>query len=58
MRQMLANIQDHPMIPIAVLVLFVALFGSLLFMVFRKDSKEIYDEASQIPLGNKGAHNE
>ena len=55
---MLANIQDHPMIPIAVLVLFVALFGSLLFMVFRKDSKEIYDEASQIPLGNKGAHNE
>lgn len=58
MRQMLANIQDHPLIPIAVLLLFVLLFGSLLFMVFRKDSKQIYDEASQIPLNNKGAHNE
>lgn len=58
MRQMLANIQDHPMIPVVVLLLFVALFGSLLFMVFRKDSKKIYDEASMIPLNNKGAHNE
>jgi cbb3-type cytochrome oxidase subunit 3 len=58
MRQMLANIQDHPMIPIVVLVLFVALFISLLFMVFRKDSKKLYEEASQMPLTDNGASNE
>ena len=58
MKAMLANIQDHPMIPIVVLLLFVALFVSLLFMVFRKDSKKIYDEASMMPLNNKGAQNE
>lgn len=58
MKAMLANIQNHPMIPVVVLLLFVALFGSLLFMVFRKDSKKIYDEASMVPLNNEGAHNE
>tara|TARA_Y100000385_G_scaffold251492_1_gene274254 strand:- start:69 stop:245 length:177 start_codon:yes stop_codon:yes gene_type:complete len=58
MKAMLANIQNHPMIPIVVLLLFVALFASLLFMVFRKDSKKIYDEASMVPLNNEGAHNE
>lgn len=58
MKAMLANIQNHPMIPVVVLLLFVTLFGSLLFMVFRKDSKKIYDEASQVPLNNGGTHNE
>lgn len=58
MKSMLANIQNHPMIPVVVLLLFVALFASLLFMVFRKDSKKIYDEASMVPLNNEGAHNE
>ena len=58
MKAMLANIQDHPIIPVVVLVLFVALFISLLFMVFRKNSKKMYEEASMMPLNDKGAHNE
>jgi cbb3-type cytochrome oxidase subunit 3 len=58
MKHMLANIQDHPIIPIFILLLFVSLFASLLFMVFRKDSKKMYDEASQMPLNNKGAQYE
>lgn len=58
MKAMLTNIQDYPMIPVVVLVLFVAVFMSLLFMVFRKNSKKIYEEASMMPLNNEGAHNE
>lgn len=58
MKHMLANIQDHPLVPVFILLLFVALFVSLLFMVFRKDSKQMYEEASQMPLNNKGAQHE
>ena len=58
MRQMLANIQDHPAIPIFVLMLFFALFISLLFMVFSKRSKSMYEAASTIPLNEKGAQDE
>lgn len=58
MRQMLANIQDHPMIPIVVLLLFVALFISLLSMVFRKNSSKMYEEASMMPLNEEGATHE
>jgi cbb3-type cytochrome oxidase subunit 3 len=55
---MLANIQDHPAIPIFVLLLFFALFISLLFMVFSKKTKGIYEEASTIPLNDTGDQNE
>lgn len=55
---MLANVQDHPFIPVAVLVLFIALFISLIFMIYRKDTNQMYDEASQMPLNDKGAQNE
>lgn len=58
MKHMLANIQNHPAIPVFVLLLFFALFISLLYMVFRKKSAGMYNEASIIPLTEKGAHNE
>ena len=58
MKHMLANIQDHPAIPIFVLVLFFALFVSLLFMVFSKRTKGIYEAASKIPLNEKEDQNE
>lgn len=58
MKDMLANVQDHPMIPVAVLLLFIALFVSLIFMVYRKNTNKMYDEASQMPLNDKGAQDE
>lgn len=58
MKHMLANIQNYPIVPVFVLLLFFALFVSLLFMVFSKRSKSMYEEASIIPLSEKGDQNE
>lgn len=58
MKHMLANIQDHPFIPVAILILFLGLFISLVLMVYRKNSNQIYDEVSKMPLSDKGAHDE
>ena len=53
----LANF-DMTWLPLTALILFVAVFASMLLMVFRKGSSEIYQEAEQLPLTNGGNQNE
>lgn len=58
MKQMLATIQDHPLIPVVILIIFIALFLSLVLMIYRKHTTQIYDEVSKMPLSDEGANNE
>ena len=40
------------------LVLFLGLFIGMMIWVFRKDSKDIYREASSMPFAEEGENNE
>lgn len=50
MRKMLANIEQFPNIGIFVLVSFVLIFSVIIFKLFQKNNKEIFQNAASMPL--------
>lgn len=55
--QVLAN-WNLPTLSTFALILFVSIFVVMLLMIYRKGSKSIYSEASQLPLTEGDVNNE
>ena len=55
--QVLSN-WDIPWLPNLVLLMFFTIFIIMLIMIFRKESKQLYKKASQLPLEEDGVSNE
>lgn len=51
MRQMLMGIEQYPLVGMLVLLIFVSLFSSIVFIVFRDKNKQAFRQASRLPLG-------
>lgn len=51
--EVLANFQ-WMYLPVFALILFLALFIGVIFWILRRDSKQVYSEASQLPLNEGG----
>lgn len=46
---------NMPLLSSFALLLFVAVFAGVLFLIFRKNSKDLYNNVSQMPL-NEGSN--
>ncbi len=55
--QVLSN-WNIPWLPSLVLIMFVAIFIGMLFMIYRKGSKELYQTTGNLPLNEDGVTNE
>lgn len=55
--QVLSN-WDIPWLPSLALLLFLAVFITMLFMIFRKDAKGHFNKISEIPLNEGRNQNE
>ncbi len=55
--QVLAN-WDMPWLSTFALLIFVTIFITVLFLIFRKDSKKTYQEVGNIPLSEGRNENE
>ena len=51
--QVLANF-DITWLPVTALIIFLVVFFGVLLLIFRKDSKKIYNQAESLPLENDG----
>ena len=45
-------------LPVISMFMFLSIFLGSLIWVFRKGSKEVYSELSQLPLAEEGVHHE
>jgi cbb3-type cytochrome oxidase subunit 3 len=50
MKQAVLSHWDHPLWPVAALIMFVLCFVAYTYWTYRKDNKKFYEEASLIPL--------
>lgn len=56
MKSLVLSNFDQPWLPSFALLLFLLVFISMLLMVFRPGSRNLYTEASELPLKDGGDH--